>query len=65
MLAGEISTINESKKNDFNASEWVDECYDALNDDFNSPKLIAKLFDSVAPEVNMIYIRVFFVAFDD
>ena len=45
MLAGEISTINESKKNDFNASEWVDECYDALNDDFNSPKLIAKLFD--------------------
>ena len=45
MLAEEISTIDESKKNDFNASEWVNECYDALNDDFNSPKLIAKLFD--------------------
>ena len=45
MLAGEISTINESKKNDFNASAWVNECYEALNDDFNSPKLIAKLFD--------------------
>ena len=37
MLRERISTINESKKNDFNASEWVDECYDALNDDFNSP----------------------------
>ncbi len=45
MLSEKISTIHESKKNDFNASEWVNECYDALNDDFNSPKLIAKLFD--------------------
>ena len=44
-LNEEISTIYESKKNDFNASAWVNECYDALNDDFNSPKLIAKLFD--------------------
>ena len=35
----------ESKKNDFNANAWVNECYEALNDDFNSPKLIAKLFD--------------------
>ena len=25
--------------------EWVNQCYDALNDDFNSPRLIAKLFD--------------------
>ena len=44
-LNEEISAIYESKKNDFNASAWVNECYDALNDDFNSPKLIAKLFD--------------------
>ena len=44
-LFEEISTIHESKKNDFDANEWVNECYDALNDDFNSPKLIAKLFD--------------------
>ena len=44
-LNEEISTIYESKKNDFNASAWVNECYGALNDDFNSPKLIAKLFD--------------------
>ena len=44
-LNEEISTIYESKKNDFNASAWVNECYEALNDDFNSPKLIAKLFD--------------------
>ena len=44
-LNEEISKIYESKKNDFNASGWVNECYQALNDDFNSPKLIAKLFD--------------------
>ena len=44
-LNEEISTVYESKKNDFNASAWVNECYEALNDDFNSPKLIAKLFD--------------------
>ena len=25
--------------------KWVDECYSALNDDFNTPKLVAKLFD--------------------
>tara|TARA_Y100000768_G_scaffold373332_1_gene341844 strand:- start:213 stop:965 length:753 start_codon:yes stop_codon:yes gene_type:complete len=45
MLFNEISTLHESKKNDINTSNWVNECYDALNDDFNSPKLIAKLFD--------------------
>ena len=45
MLLNEISTLHESKKNDINAINWVNECYDALNDDFNSPKLIAKLFD--------------------
>ena len=44
-LINELNSLNESKVNDFNANEWVDDCYDALNDDFNSPKLIAKLFD--------------------
>ncbi len=27
--------------------EWRQECYDAMNDDFNSPILIAKLFEAV------------------
>ncbi|PKV52526.1 cysteinyl-tRNA synthetase [Aquimarina sp. MAR_2010_214] len=31
----------------FNAQTWRQECYDAMNDDFNSPILIAKLFDAV------------------
>ncbi|WP_438425050.1 cysteine--tRNA ligase [Aquimarina macrocephali] len=31
----------------FNIQAWRQECYDAMNDDFNSPILIAKLFDAV------------------
>ena len=44
-LYNEINNIVENKKNDFDANEWVNECYKALSDDFNSPRLIAKLFD--------------------
>jgi len=32
---------------DFNLKNWKQSCYDAMNDDFNSPILIAKLFDAV------------------
>ncbi|MBW1298632.1 cysteine--tRNA ligase [Aquimarina litoralis] len=31
----------------FNIQNWIQECYDAMNDDFNSPILIAKLFEAV------------------
>ncbi len=31
----------------FNVQAWRQECYNAMNDDFNSPILIAKLFDAV------------------
>lgn len=31
----------------FSIDDWKQECYDALNDDFNSPGLIAKLFEAV------------------
>ncbi|GAA4112115.1 cysteine--tRNA ligase [Aquimarina addita] len=31
----------------FNIQNWKQECYDAMNDDFNSPILIAKLFEAV------------------
>lgn len=31
----------------FNLQEWRQKCYDAMNDDFNSPILIAHLFDAV------------------
>lgn len=29
-----------------NISEWVDRCYEAMNDDFNTPKVIAELFEA-------------------
>lgn len=32
---------------DFNIDNWREKCYDAMNDDFNTPILIANLFDAV------------------
>jgi cysteinyl-tRNA synthetase len=40
----EISAANTSS---FNVLEWQQKCYDALNDDFNTPILIAHLFEAV------------------
>ena len=31
----------------FNANAWRDKCYEAMNDDFNTPVLIANLFEGV------------------
>ena len=31
----------------FDVNSWIDKCYDALNDDFNSPILISHLFEAV------------------
>ena len=31
----------------FDVKQWTQSCYDAMNDDFNSPILIAKLFEAV------------------
>ncbi len=31
----------------FDLNAWVEKCYQAMNDDFNSPLLIAQLFDAV------------------
>ena len=43
-----IDILNTSAStSDFNVQDWRQECYDAMNDDFNSPILIAKLFDAV------------------
>lgn len=33
---------------DFNLNSWKEKCYDALNDDFNSPILISHLFEAVS-----------------
>ena len=29
------------------SQDWVDNCYKSINDDFNSPKLIANFFDLI------------------
>ena len=44
-LNKDINEILSNKTNDFNVMDWVNDCYQTLNDDFNSPKLIAKLFE--------------------
>ena len=37
----------------FNVADWKQGCYDAMNDDFNSPILIAHLFEAVK-QINLI-----------
>lgn len=37
----------DQKTEGFDVQQWRTECYGAMNDDFNSPILIAKLFDAV------------------
>ena len=36
-----------SDNSDFNTKEWVNNCYKAMNDDFNTPILIANIFDAI------------------
>lgn len=48
-----IDELNTSEKSSFNVAEWKQKCYDAMNDDFNSPILIAQLFDAVK-QINVI-----------
>lgn len=45
-----ISILNDLKTggtSSFDVTEWRQKCYDAMNDDFNSPILIAHLFEAV------------------
>ena len=39
---------------DFNIENWREKCYQAMNDDFNTPILIANLFDAVK-FINQLY----------
>ncbi|WP_425077820.1 cysteine--tRNA ligase [Psychroserpens sp. S379A] len=48
-LMDAINLLNDLKADStstFNVSEWKQKCYDAMNDDFNSPILIAHLFEA-------------------
>jgi cysteinyl-tRNA synthetase len=46
-----IDSISPSEKSSFDVTTWKQSCYDAMNDDFNSPILIAQLFEA-AKELN-------------
>ncbi len=42
-----IDQLQTSSTSTFSVAEWKQRCYDAMNDDFNSPVLIATLFEAV------------------
>ena len=49
-----LETLNPSSNtSDFNVASWEENCYNAMNDDFNSPILIAELF-SVVKFINQV-----------
>ncbi len=41
-----LPKIKASDKSNFDVSQWRQSCYNAMNDDFNSPILIAQLFEA-------------------
>jgi len=41
-----LDKVSVSKQSSISISEWKQSCYDAMNDDFNSPILIAQLFEA-------------------
>lgn len=42
-----IKNIPSSTTSSFSVNEWIQACYEAMNDDFNTPILIANLFEGV------------------
>jgi cysteinyl-tRNA synthetase len=40
-----IENLNTSEESTMDIAQWRQSCYDAMNDDFNSPILIAQLFE--------------------
>ncbi|TAI49525.1 cysteine--tRNA ligase [Flagellimonas allohymeniacidonis] len=45
--------LSTGPKSDFDVEAWRQKCYDAMNDDFNTPILISHLFDAVK-HINLI-----------
>jgi cysteinyl-tRNA synthetase len=48
-----LGNLKTGTKSDFDVAKWKQKCYDAMNDDFNTPILIAHLFDAVK-HINLI-----------
>ena len=42
-----LENLKAEKTSSFSVDEFIQKCYDAMNDDFNTPILIAQLFDGV------------------
>ena len=42
-----LDSIKVNEKAKFDVNKWNENCYDSMNDDFNSPMLIANLFEAV------------------
>jgi Cysteinyl-tRNA synthetase len=42
-----LDSLKVSGESNFNFNKWIKDCYNAMNDDFNSPILISKLFEIV------------------
>jgi cysteinyl-tRNA synthetase len=45
---------NNSPESNFDLENWINNCYDCMNDDFNTPKLIAEIF-TVVKLINKIH----------
>ncbi|SDM22978.1 cysteine--tRNA ligase [Kriegella aquimaris] len=48
-----LKGLDTGTSSDFQILEWKQQCYDAMNDDFNTPILIANLFEAVK-HINLI-----------
>ncbi|WP_108423327.1 cysteine--tRNA ligase [Muricauda amoyensis] len=48
-----LKDLKTGTTSDFDVATWKQKCYDAMNDDFNTPILIAHLFDAVK-HINLI-----------
>lgn len=48
-----LENISPNNITSFSVSDWLQSCYDAMNDDFNTPILIANLFEGIK-YVNLI-----------
>lgn len=48
-----LNQLESADKSDFDVAAWKQSCYDAMNDDFNTPVLIAQLFEAVK-HINLI-----------
>lgn len=42
-----IANIQPNTTSSFSVNDWIQSCYDAMNDDFNTPILIANLFEGI------------------